>query len=255
MADTLTQFLKEPEPKDREQSLESYVKARLQSLDRAIAGYNDPGVSLAGLSGNIDLTPTQAKYRVVILTGNPSAAVTLRIPHATGANADLVFVNGCGGSFSTVTIKSTGANAGNSAGVAILTGHTRHVRHNGESAYPVAGAVVTSSGLVYTAPTVWTNATLLNSWANGGGIYAVASYSINAEGFVRLRGYVTGGTLNNVAAILQLPAGYRPAKEEFFPCESIGAYGRARVEAGGNVIPMTGNNSAFWLSGIGFQAA
>jgi hypothetical protein len=46
MADTLTTFLKETEPKDREQSIESYLKTRLQNLDRAIAGYNDPGISL-----------------------------------------------------------------------------------------------------------------------------------------------------------------------------------------------------------------
>jgi hypothetical protein len=125
-----TQFLQEPEPLDREQSIEAYIKLRLQSLDRAIGGYTS--VSLQGLTGNVDLTPTQAKHRVIVLTGAPSGAVTLRIPHATGANADIIFVNACTGSNSTVTVKSTGANAG----VPVATGDTRHVRHDGESAYP-----------------------------------------------------------------------------------------------------------------------
>jgi hypothetical protein len=255
MADTLTTFLKETEPKDREQSIESYLKTRLQNLDRAIGGYNDPGISLSGLSGNVDLTPTQAKYRVVVLKDNPSAAVMLRIPHLTGALADIVFVNNCGGSFSTVTIKSTGANAGNAAGVPILAGYTRHVRHNGESAYPITPNS-SPSGYVSLSALAWINASpLLNSWANSGGIYRPASYSIGAEGLVRVRGLVAAGTLNNVAAIFTLPTGYRPDKEEFFVCESAGAYGRARVDTAGNVIPISGSNGAFWLTGICFQAA
>jgi hypothetical protein len=133
--DTYTTFLQEPEPKDREQSIESYLKSRLQSLDRAVAGYTS--VSLQSLTGNVDLTPTQAKHRVVKLTGAPSGAVTVRIPYATGANADVIFVNTCTGANSTVTLKSTGANAGNGAGVAAAADATRHVRHDGESVYAV----------------------------------------------------------------------------------------------------------------------
>jgi hypothetical protein len=131
-----TQFLQEPEPLDREQNLEGFLKLRLQSLDRAVAGY--VSVSLQGLTGNVDLSPPQAKYRVVKLTGAPSGAVSVRIPATTGANADIIFVNTCTGSSSTVTLKSTGANAGNSSGVSLATGKTRHVRHDGESVYPVA---------------------------------------------------------------------------------------------------------------------
>lgn len=133
--DTYTTFLQEPEPKDREQSIEAYVKTRLQSLDRAVAGYTS--VSLQGLTGNVDLTPTQAKHRVIQLTGVPAGAVTLRTPYATGANADVIFVNKCTGSFSAVTVKSMGANAGNAAGVPLPGGGWQQAcRHDGESAYP-----------------------------------------------------------------------------------------------------------------------
>ncbi len=148
-----TQFLQEPEPLDREQSVENYLKLRLQSLDRAIAGYTS--VSLQGLTGNVDLSPLQAKYPVVKLTGVPSGAVSLRIPYATGANADIIFVNTCTGSNSTVTLKSMSANAGNSFGVSLATGKTRHVRHDGESVYPVAPEQTTSPALTSSLVAFW----------------------------------------------------------------------------------------------------
>lgn len=142
-----TQFLQEPEPLDREQNLELYLKLRQQSFDRAVAGYTS--VSLTGLSGNVDLTPTQAKHRTIRLTGTPTGAVTVRIPATAGANADIVFSNVCTGSFAGVTLKSTGANSGNPSGVTLSTGFTRTVQHDGESAYPVTNetARTASSGL------------------------------------------------------------------------------------------------------------
>lgn len=143
MPDTYTTFLQEPEPKDREQSIEAYVKARLQSLDRAVAGYTS--VSLQGLSGNVDLTPTQAKHRRIKLTGAPSGAVTVRVPYATGSNADIIFTNACTGSNSAATLKSMGANTGNSAGVSLASGEARYVYHDGESVYAAAPAVYSAS--------------------------------------------------------------------------------------------------------------
>lgn len=132
--DTYTKFLAEPEPKDREQSLEAYFKARLQSLDRAIAGYI--AIQLQDLSGVVDLTPTQAKHRHIVVYGVPAGPVTLRIPHAAGANTDILFVNTCTGAFSLVTVKSTGANSVNPAGVQLAPGETRYVRQDGDGVYP-----------------------------------------------------------------------------------------------------------------------
>lgn len=144
-----TTFLQEPEPEDREQFLELYFKDRLQSLDRVTAGYTD--VSLTGLTGNVDLSPTQAKHRRIRLTGAPAGAVTLRIPHATGANCDIILVNACSGSFSTVTVKSTGANAGNASGVSLTTARTRIVAHDGESVYPVTADTDAVLSALYTS--------------------------------------------------------------------------------------------------------
>lgn len=229
MPDTYTTFLQEPEPKDREQLLEAYVKQRLQSLDRAIGGYTS--VSLAGLTGNVDLTPTQAKYRVIKLTGAPSGAVTLRIPATTGANADIIIVNACTGSTSTVTVKSTGANAGNSAGVALVTGEARHVRHDGESAYGLEGS-----------PTPWTALTLAGTWVNFAGTTQVAQYRKVGDR-VELRGTVKNGTIPGT--LWTLPTDFRPPADIALPVVSNGAAsgvvsvtastGVVRIEAGSNV--------------------
>jgi hypothetical protein len=181
-SDTYTTFLQEPEPKDREQSVESYIKARLQSFDKAVAGYTS--VSLQGLSGNVDLTPTQAKHRVVKLTGAPSGAVTVRIPATTGANADLHFVNACTGGSSTVTIKSTGANAGNAAGVSLATGRAQQVRHDGESAYPAGAQIATATGTLTTEGN-WTPVLTI------GGSSAGITYTTQLGTFDRVGNQVT----------------------------------------------------------------
>lgn len=184
MSDTFTTFLQEPEPKDREQSLEVYVKGRLQSLDRAVAGYTS--VSLQGLSGNVDLTPTQAKHRVIKLTGAPSGAVTLRIPATTGANADVHFVNTCTGGSSTVTIKSTGVNAGNASGVSLPTGRSQQVRHDGESAYAAGAQVTTATGvLTLTTEGTWTPVLTI------GGSSAGITYTVQQGNYVRVGNMVT----------------------------------------------------------------
>jgi hypothetical protein len=181
-SDTYTTFLQEPEPKDREQSVESYIKARLQSLDKAIGGYTS--VSLQGLSGNVDLTPTQAKHRVIKLTGAPSGAVTVRIPATTGANADIHFVNTCTGGSSTITVKSTGANAGNASGVSLPTGRSRQIRHDGESAY-AAGVQITTATGVSTEEGNWTPVLTI------GGSSAGITYTMQQGTYDRVGNQVT----------------------------------------------------------------
>lgn len=144
-----TPRLKWNKPADREPNLETLIQERLGDIDRGLGDFVD--VSLASATGNFPLTATQAQYPVVRLTGNPSGAVTIQIPHSTGALAEITFVNACGGSFSTVTIKSTGANSDNAAGVVLQTGDTRKVRHNANSVFPVTNAVRTSGAWPYTS--------------------------------------------------------------------------------------------------------
>lgn len=155
MAIDYTTFLQMVKAAEREERFEDYINARLTEVDAAVGGY--VSISVAGLlAGNYDLTPTQARHRVIVFTGNPAGAQTVRIPSTTGAVADPLIVNACGGSFSTLTIKSRGANAGNAPGVSVATGHTQRVRHDGESAYyggapgsPTGGALSVPACRVY----------------------------------------------------------------------------------------------------------
>lgn len=135
-----TTFAGVQKPLQREQFLEDLVGDGFDVFDAMTGGY--VSISLAGLAaGNYDLTPTQARNRVIRFTGNPAGAQVVRIPDDTGAVADPLIVNACGGASSTITVKSQGANAGNASGVSVATGVTTHVRHDGESVY----AVVTST--------------------------------------------------------------------------------------------------------------
>lgn len=249
-SDTYTAFLQEPEPKDREQSVESYLKARLQSLDKAVAGYTS--VSLQGLTGNVDLTPTQAKHRVIKLTGAPSGAVTVRIPAATGANADIGFVNACTGGSSTVTIKSTGANAGNAAGVSLPTGQRRRVAHDGESAYPEGAQVGTATGAI-TEEGVWTPVLTI------GGSSAGITYTTQSARYQRVGNVVniqcritlsSKGALSGSVLITGLPVAAQS------PEAAAGAY----VNQGsytGNLVVLAGSNStamSLWVVNNGMSA-
>lgn len=88
--------------------------------------------------------------------------------------------------------------------------------------------------------------TLLNSWANVGGINAVAGFRKNQKNdCVELKGYVTGGSTGTVAFIL--PTGCRPAEKRNFAV----AGGTAEVLGDGTVIL---NGTTLGLDGIFFLA-
>lgn len=236
-----TTFLQEPEPLDREQSIELYVKSRLQSLDRAVGGYTS--VSLQGLTGTVDLSPAQAKHRVVKLTGAPAGAVTLRIPNTTGANADIIFANACTGVNSTVTVKSRGANAGNAAGVGVTFGETRTVRHDGESVYGVAAE-----------PGPWLGVTFQNGWTNYGGAptYVTAKFR-KASDRVEVRGAVKSGTVGTV--IFTLPVGFRPAEKFIALADNNGSFGRLEVGTDGTVLQLSPTGNTFVAFNFSFSVS
>lgn len=247
MADTI--FGKQTKPADREANLELFLSQRMDEYDKAIYGYTE--ISLTAVAaGNFDLSPTQAKHRVIRLKDNPAGAVVIRIPAATGANADIIFVNGCGGSFSTVTIKSTGANAGNASGVVLPTGVTRIVRHNGESTYPAGPEVNSSTGYITGAPLpTFVAPTLLNSWVNFGGAVDTAGYALHM-GVVYLKGRVKNGTANSV--IFNLPVGFRPSLDKNFTVNSNGALGIITVTSAGDVQQAVGSTVGMNLDGVIF---
>lgn len=56
----------------------------------------------------------------------------------------------------------------------------------------------------------WHNASYRSGWRTAGD--AVVQYTITSQGVVHLRGVATGGSLADNAAIINLPAGYRPSR-------------------------------------------
>lgn len=107
--------------------------------------------------------------------------------------------------------------------------------------------------ITFVAPEpVWRTPTALsNSWVNGGGSDALASYRIDPFGRTWIRGVVTGGVIG--AAVIPLPLGYRPEVNINVPVISNSALGYLAVVTNGNVIAQSGSNAWFTLD-CSFQA-
>lgn len=93
---------------------------------------------------------------------------------------------------------------------------------------------------------------LLNSWANFGGGYNPAGFYKDRMGVVHLRGFIMSGVMQQSAFVL--PAGYRPANNEFFAAVSNFAFGSVFVDPTGAVKPWNGVNTWISLDGITFRA-
>jgi hypothetical protein len=99
---------------------------------------------------------------------------------------------------------------------------------------------------------VWTAATLTNSWVDYGGSEATAAYFKDQFGVVHLKGSIKSGTFS--AAAFNLPAGYRPAQNRNFGTVSNNAFGYVNVSLNGNVTPVVGSTVYLSLDGIYFLA-
>lgn len=98
---------------------------------------------------------------------------------------------------------------------------------------------------------VWIAPTFTGSWANLGSGYSTAGYCIDAWGFVRLKGVVTGG---GAAPIFTLPVGYRPTTICVFPTSANDAFGQVQVATTGVVSLTVGTRTGVCLDGISFYA-
>ncbi len=105
----------------------------------------------------------------------------------------------------------------------------------------------------------WHAPSLLNNWANYGGGYPPASYTITEDGWVRLRGLIKSGVIEPSLSkpAFQLPSGYRPVAHQLFPVGSGTTgwdlrIGRVDIDTNGNVCVTIGNNSWVSLEGISF---
>ena len=106
--------------------------------------------------------------------------------------------------------------------------------------------------------TEYSNLTLAGSWASygwaGGHYWGPARYYKDSNGYVHLRGVVTGGA-TATSLVTTLPAGFRPGGRTMFSTISNGAHAGCDVYANGDVIPRNAVAGS-WLSlaGISFLA-
>ena len=107
------------------------------------------------------------------------------------------------------------------------------------------------------SPDAWHDGDLSGfAWTNFGTPYSNAGYTIDSEGWVHLRGLVTGGVVaaSALGTIFTLPVGYRPTESIHFPVVSNGAFGIVFVNTAGQVWAHTGSNVYFQLDGVRFRA-
>jgi len=117
----------------------------------------------------------------------------------------------------------------------------------GTSASDVLG---TKQNVQYTPVTVFSN-----SWVNFGSPYSNAGYLKDENGFVHLRGVVSGGTVNLKA--FSLPTRHCPEATILVPVISNGVLAVCKIDTsgdGGGVTLLTGgSNVSFHLDGISFK--
>lgn len=106
-----------------------------------------------------------------------------------------------------------------------------------------------------TGDTTWTAPGLLNGWGNFGSGFSTAGYRKDGQGFVHLKGLISGGTATTTTDLFILPVGYRPAERLLFGTISSGnVVGRIDVLTDGTVEINGGNNTWLALEGIHFLA-
>lgn len=99
----------------------------------------------------------------------------------------------------------------------------------------------------------WVVPLLLNDWVNYGDPYATAGYTLDASGFVHLKGVVKDGVAGTVFV---LPAGFRPARHTVATGMSASnAACRIDVATDGTVTAFGYNNALVSIDGITFKAA
>jgi hypothetical protein len=102
-------------------------------------------------------------------------------------------------------------------------------------------------------PESWASVSFQNSWSDFSSDLTSCQYMKTPDGFVHIKGVVTGGTVADNTPIFTLPTGYRPPKRMVFCVMSNGAVGRVDIYTTGVVCVLVGSNIYLSLDGINFR--
>lgn len=97
---------------------------------------------------------------------------------------------------------------------------------------------------------VWETPSLVQGWTNREGTFRRFSYAKSQDGWVHLRGVISGDAFYK--HIFILPPGFRPKETETFGSISDQLVGRVDVQPDGKIIPKKGAKTWITLSGIKF---
>ena len=102
----------------------------------------------------------------------------------------------------------------------------------------------------------WQTASLGNGWVNYGGTFATAAYMKDSLGFVHLKGAVKSGTTTVGTVLFTLPAGYRPAQDNYYPgiSSTAGNSGSFQIAPNGGVLAISVNSGFFSFGNATFKA-
>lgn len=93
----------------------------------------------------------------------------------------------------------------------------------------------------------WTPLVYSNGWADLGGNWETGAWRLHADGWVRFKGVIIGGTRVDGTVIATIPAGYRPVKDQIIPLALISA-GATQPNVNLRVFAASGQVQCFGIS-------
>jgi hypothetical protein len=129
---------------------EASINEAIDALDGGIAGYTTK--SVAG-SSNIELSASEARARVIHLTGVLTGSINVDLPSisAIGSSREVIVYNNTSGAFN-LTLRYNGG-----TGVVLLQGYAQRCYHNGTNLYAAGDPFVPATSV--TAGSAWTSFT------------------------------------------------------------------------------------------------
>lgn len=110
----------------------------------------------------------------------------------------------------------------------------------------ISGSDASGNNYLSYAGEPWTALAYQNGWADLGGNWETGAFRLHADGWVRFKGVIIGGTKVDGTVIATIPAAYRPAKDQIIPIGIISAGSAANVSL--RVFAATGQVQCFGIA-------